>query len=39
MSYPGRSHQHCKMKFEQWSKKVCGEKSAEVVVVISLELL
>jgi hypothetical protein len=32
LSYPGRSHGHATMNFKAWSKTVCHEKSAEVIV-------
>lgn len=32
LSYPGRSHGHAEMNFKVWSKTVCHEKSAEVIV-------
>ena len=32
LSYPGRSHGHAEMNFKAWSKTVCHEKSAEVIV-------
>ena len=32
LSYPGRSHGHAEMNFKTWSKTVCHEKSAEVIV-------
>lgn len=31
-SYPGRSHGHAAINFKVWSKMVCHEKSAEVIV-------
>ena len=32
LSYPGRSHGRVEMNFKAWSKTVCHEKSAEVIV-------
>ena len=32
LSYPGISHGHVEMNFKTWSKMICHEKSAEVIV-------
>lgn len=32
LSYPGRSHGLAEMNFKTWSKTVCHEKSADVIV-------